>query len=66
MQAGSHGNDQSISKFKQKESCYADAGKVQTLLKLLNGYMKEGRKVLIFSQVCRYSRLPSRPGLSMI
>lgn len=44
------GTYKSISKFKQKESCYADAGKVQTLLKLLNGYMKEGRKVLIFSQ----------------
>jgi len=37
-------------KFMQKDTCYLDAGKVTVLLKLLDGYIKQGRKVLIFSQ----------------
>jgi SWI/SNF-related matrix-associated actin-dependent regulator 1 of chromatin subfamily A len=34
----------------QDEKCYLQAGKVQTLLKLLKGYQAEGRRMLIFSQ----------------
>jgi SWI/SNF-related matrix-associated actin-dependent regulator 1 of chromatin subfamily A len=44
------GTYKSIQKFKQDETCYVDAGKVKTLLRLLDEYIKEGRKVLIFSQ----------------
>ncbi|PFH51523.1 hypothetical protein AMATHDRAFT_58959 [Amanita thiersii Skay4041] len=40
----------STRKFLQEEDCYLDAGKVQVLLKLLDRYGTEGRKVLIFSQ----------------
>ncbi|EDQ99523.1 SNF2 family DNA-dependent ATPase [Laccaria bicolor S238N-H82] len=40
----------STRKYLQDENCYLDAGKVQTLLKLLSTYDREGRKVLIFSQ----------------
>jgi len=32
------------------EKCFIDAGKIQVLLKLLDGYREQGRKVLIFSQ----------------
>lgn len=35
----------------QEDSCYLEAGKVTVLLKLLDDYIKQGRKVLIFSQV---------------
>lgn len=48
---------QSIGRYLQDDKCYVDAGKVQSLLKLLDSYGKEGRKVLIFSQVrhtCRF------------
>jgi len=37
-------------KYMQKDSCYLDAGKITVLLKLLEDYIKQGRKVLIFSQ----------------
>ncbi|KAG5735121.1 hypothetical protein E4T56_gene20447 [Termitomyces sp. T112] len=40
----------STRKYLQDEKCYLDAGKVQVLLKLLDKYSKEGRKVLVFSQ----------------
>lgn len=40
----------STQKFLQDPECYFRAGKVKTLLKLLKGYMAEGRRVLIFSQ----------------
>ncbi|PPQ67269.1 hypothetical protein CVT25_005853 [Psilocybe cyanescens] len=40
----------STQKYLQDQSCYIDAGKVQVLLGLLQGYKQEGRKVLIFSQ----------------
>ncbi|KAF8161134.1 SNF2 family N-terminal domain-containing protein [Crassisporium funariophilum] len=40
----------STRKYLQDQGCYIDAGKVQVLLKLLSGYAKEQRKVLIFSQ----------------
>ncbi|PPQ63979.1 hypothetical protein CVT24_009408, partial [Panaeolus cyanescens] len=41
---------QSTRKFLQDEGCYIDAGKVQVLLKLLEEYDRQQRKVLIFSQ----------------
>ncbi|KAG6861084.1 hypothetical protein C0995_004021 [Termitomyces sp. Mi166 len=40
----------STRKYLHDEKCYLDAGKVQVLLKLLDEYSKEGRKVLVFSQ----------------
>ncbi|KAJ6499246.1 SNF2 family N-terminal domain-containing protein [Mycena sanguinolenta] len=40
----------STRKFLQDEACYLDTGKVQTLLRLLDEYREQGRKVLIFSQ----------------
>ncbi|KAF8271524.1 SNF2 family N-terminal domain-containing protein [Lactarius quietus] len=40
----------STQKFLQDEKCYLQAGKVQTLLKLLQEYQSEGRRMLIFSQ----------------
>jgi len=40
----------STRKYLQDQACYVDAGKVQMLIKLLEQYDKEGRKVLIFSQ----------------
>lgn len=42
---------QSTRKYLQDDGCYLDAGKVQTLLRLLDDYREQGRKVLIFSQV---------------
>ncbi len=45
------GLSQSTQKFLQDENCYLQAGKVQTLLRLLNEYQAEGRRMLIFSQV---------------
>ncbi|KAI0300995.1 SNF2 family N-terminal domain-containing protein [Multifurca ochricompacta] len=36
--------------FLQDENCYLQAGKVQTLLRLLKDYRAEGRRMLIFSQ----------------
>ncbi|TRM69915.1 SNF2 family N-terminal domain-containing protein [Schizophyllum amplum] len=36
--------------FCQDDDCYMDSGKVQTLLRLLDQYIGEKRKVLIFSQ----------------
>jgi SWI/SNF-related matrix-associated actin-dependent regulator of chromatin subfamily A containing DEAD/H box 1 len=42
---------QSTQRFLQDENCYLQAGKVQTLLRLLKGYQAEGRRMLIFSQV---------------
>lgn len=41
----------STKKFLQAEDCYLEAGKVHVLLKLLETYKEEGRKILIFSQV---------------
>ncbi|KAF8210334.1 SNF2 family DNA-dependent ATPase [Mycena galopus ATCC 62051] len=40
----------STRKFLQNDSCYLDAGKVQALLRLLDDYRGQGRKILIFSQ----------------
>ncbi|KAK7057137.1 ATP-dependent helicase fft2 [Favolaschia claudopus] len=40
----------STRKFLQDESCYVDAGKVQMLLRLLDEYREQKRKILIFSQ----------------
>ncbi|GJE95475.1 ATP-dependent helicase [Phanerochaete sordida] len=40
----------STRKFLQSEDCYLQAGKVKVLLKLLEGYRAQGRRVLIFSQ----------------
>ncbi|KAH9083369.1 SNF2 family N-terminal domain-containing protein [Lactarius deliciosus] len=40
----------STQRFLQDEECYLQAGKVQTLLRLLKGYQAEGRRMLIFSQ----------------
>ncbi|KAJ7783239.1 SNF2 family N-terminal domain-containing protein [Mycena metata] len=40
----------STRKYLQDNGCYLDAGKVQTLLRLLDDYRGQGRKVLIFSQ----------------
>ncbi|PBK81943.1 hypothetical protein ARMGADRAFT_1002146 [Armillaria gallica] len=44
------GTYKSTKKFLQDDGCYLNSGKVQTLLKLLDSYNKDGRKVLIFSQ----------------
>ncbi|KAJ7178482.1 SNF2 family N-terminal domain-containing protein [Mycena crocata] len=40
----------STRKYLQDNECYLDAGKVQTLLRLLEDYRAQDRKVLIFSQ----------------
>lgn len=50
---------QSIRKFSKNKDIYVDSGKITVLLKLLKGYKKQGRKVLIFSQVCDYYLCPS-------
>ena len=42
---------QSTRKYLQEEDCYNQAGKVKVLLRLLEGYRREDRRVLIFSQV---------------
>jgi len=44
------GTYKSIRKYEQPTDCFIDSGKIQTLLKLLAGYQKEDRKILIFSQ----------------
>ncbi|KAG7440038.1 uncharacterized protein BT62DRAFT_976367 [Guyanagaster necrorhizus] len=44
------GTYKSTKKFLQDDECYLNSGKVQALLKLLQNYNKDGRKVLIFSQ----------------
>ncbi|KIM40085.1 hypothetical protein M413DRAFT_28618 [Hebeloma cylindrosporum] len=44
------GTYKSTRKYLQDQDCYVDAGKVQVLLNLLQGYKNENRKVLIFSQ----------------
>jgi len=40
----------STQKFLQDENCYLQAGKIQTLLRLLKEYQAQGRRMLIFSQ----------------
>ncbi len=42
----------SVRKYALDEEKHSDAGKVEVLLRLLEQYTKEGRRVLIFSQVC--------------
>ena len=42
---------QSLRKFLQEEDCYLQAGKIKVLMSLLERYKKEGRRVLVFSQV---------------
>ncbi|THU95648.1 hypothetical protein K435DRAFT_966300 [Dendrothele bispora CBS 962.96] len=37
-------------RFQQSPDCFLESGKVQTLMKLLESYRKQDRKVLIFSQ----------------
>ncbi|EAU91796.2 Fun30p [Coprinopsis cinerea okayama7 len=43
-------NHQCLRKFLKNDDVYLNAGKVTTLLKLIEGYRKEDRKMLIFSQ----------------
>ncbi|KAI0769720.1 SNF2 family N-terminal domain-containing protein [Trametes elegans] len=40
----------SLRRFVQDDDCWMQAGKIQALLKLLDQYQKEGRRILIFSQ----------------
>ncbi|KAF4620842.1 hypothetical protein D9613_000722 [Agrocybe pediades] len=40
----------STRKYLQNQDCYVNAGKVQVLLKLLEDYRNQGRKILVFSQ----------------
>ncbi|EIW63409.1 uncharacterized protein TRAVEDRAFT_161700 [Trametes versicolor FP-101664 SS1] len=40
----------SLRRFVQDEDCYLQAGKIKVLLKLLDQYKEEGRRILIFSQ----------------
>ncbi|CAE6413255.1 unnamed protein product [Rhizoctonia solani] len=40
----------SCRKLALQDECFLDAGKVSALLELVNGYRKEGRRVLVFSQ----------------
>ncbi|KAG8751888.1 hypothetical protein FRC12_012223 [Ceratobasidium sp. 428] len=40
----------SVRKYALQDECFLDAGKVGELLRLLEGYKREGRRVLIFSQ----------------
>ena len=42
---------QSTREYLQNLECYQDAGKIKVLMRLLDEYEKEQRKVLIFSQV---------------
>ena len=42
--------DKSTRKYVQDEKCFLDAGKVIVLLRLLEDYAQQKRKVLIFSQ----------------
>lgn len=44
---------QSTRKFLQDDKCYLDSGKVSALLRLLEEYFAQKRKILIFSQVGR-------------
>lgn len=41
----------SVRKHALSDECFLDAGKVEELLRLLEGYGKESRRVLVFSQV---------------
>ncbi|KAG8746654.1 hypothetical protein FRC10_004257 [Ceratobasidium sp. 414] len=41
----------SVRKYALQDECFLDAGKVGELLRLLDGYRTEGRRVLVFSQV---------------
>jgi hypothetical protein len=41
----------STRKYLQEEDVYLDAGKIKTLLRLLEKYKEQGRRVLVFSQV---------------
>jgi SWI/SNF-related matrix-associated actin-dependent regulator 1 of chromatin subfamily A len=54
---------QSTQQLAQDPKCYYDTGKVTVLLRLVDRYMKEGRKMLLFSQVrrtrCVLARAPS-------
>ncbi|KAG9101373.1 hypothetical protein FRC06_003106 [Ceratobasidium sp. 370] len=40
----------SVRKYALQDECFLDAGKVEELLRLLEGYKTEGRRVLVFSQ----------------
>jgi len=42
---------QATRQFLLDNSCYLDSGKVTVLLSLLEDYIKQGRKILVFSQV---------------
>jgi len=44
---------QSTRKFLQDDMCYLDSGKITALLRLLEEYFAQKRKILIFSQVSR-------------
>lgn len=48
---------QSTRKFLQEDDCYLQAGKIKVLMKLLEQYQKDGRRVLIFSQVGTFSEM---------
>ena len=41
---------QCVAKFAQTEDLYMNSGKIKALVKLLDGFFEEGRRVLIFSQ----------------
>ncbi|CCO30918.1 putative ATP-dependent helicase fft2 [Rhizoctonia solani AG-1 IB] len=41
----------SCRKLALQDECFLDAGKVEVLLELVGGYQKDGRRVLVFSQV---------------
>lgn len=46
---------QSLGKFRQDEECYLNSGKIKALVRLLEQYGKEERKVLVFSQVSNFN-----------
>src|SRR6201996_3352566 len=46
---------QGTKQFSLDPECYLDAGKVTTLMSLLERYKEQGRRVLIFSQVRTHS-----------
>lgn len=47
--------DKSTRKYLEDEKCFLHAGKVTVLLRLLEDYAQQKRKVLIFSQASRPS-----------
>lgn len=59
-------SDKSTRKYLQEEKCFLNAGKVTVLLRLLEDYAQQERKVLIFSQasrLCSQRRILTRRAL---